>query len=85
MTPWRWWAGDPEDICYDLAQDCETKEEAIQLASAQLKPGEQFRIVEARASENKRYEGSEFVPFLRMRNEELITVGAADETQGDQE
>lgn len=87
MTPWRWWAGELDEDVYDLVEDCATREEVIQAASRQLSPGDQFRIVEARASEDRRYEGSDFVPFLRTRNKEVITVGpvlAATEGSADE-
>ncbi len=74
MTPWTWWAGDLDDDVYGLAE-AKTREEVIRDAAQQLKPGEQFRIVEARASQNRKYEGSDMVPFLRTRNHEIVTVG----------
>ncbi len=74
MTPWTWWAGELEDDVYSLAEG-KTRDEVIQEAARQLKPGERFRIVEARASENRKHEGSDMVPFLRTRNHEILTVG----------
>ena len=75
MMPWRWWAGELDDDVYNLAGDEPTREAVIKVARYGLKPGDQFRIVEARASSDRRYEGSDFVPFLRTRNAEIITVG----------
>lgn len=75
MTPWQWWAGELDNPTYDLAGDCATREDVIREAIRFLKPGEQFRIVEARSSEDRRYEGSDHIPFLRTRNNEIITVG----------
>lgn len=75
MTPWRWWAGELDDDCYGLAGDEPTREAVVQRACRELKPGDQFRIIEARSSTDARYEGADFVPFLRTRNKEVITVG----------
>lgn len=78
MTPWTWFAGNLDDDVYDLAE-ADTREKVIAAAldasTGWLKPGDQFRIIEARSSTAKKYEGSDFVPFLRTRNEEIITVG----------
>lgn len=74
MTPWTWWAGELDDDTYGLAEGS-TREAVILEASRQMKTGQQFRIVEARASEDRRHEGSDCVPFLRTRNHEIITVG----------
>lgn len=78
MTPWGWWAGELDDDVYNLAGDEPTREAVIKAASSGMKPGDQFRIVEARSSTDQRYEGSDFVPFLRTRNKEIITVGIAE-------
>lgn len=75
MTPWFWWAGELDAEAYDLAAEEKTREAAIQVASRQLKPGEQFQIIEARSSTDAKYEGADFVPFLRTRNYEIIAVG----------
>lgn len=75
MTPWSWWAGELDADAYDLAAEEKTREAAIQVASRQLKPGEQFQIIEARSSTDAKYEGADLVPFLRTRNHEIITVG----------
>ncbi|WP_322884236.1 hypothetical protein U8C35_07720 [Sinorhizobium medicae] len=74
MTPWTWWAGELDDDVYALAE-ATTKEEVIRRASIGMKPSDQFRIVEARSSEAMKYEGQDFVPFLRTRNEEIVTIG----------
>lgn len=75
MTPWSWWAGELDDNTYSLAGDEPTRDDCIREASRGMKAGDQFRIVEARASTDQKYEGSDFVPFLRTRNSEIITVG----------
>lgn len=74
MTPWTWFAGRLDEEVYDLAEES-TREKAIEIASQELSAGEQFRIIEARASTQKKYEGADFIPFLRTRNAEIITVG----------
>ncbi len=73
MTPWTWFAGNLDDEVYDLAEEG-TREKVIEETTRQLSPGQQFRIIEARSSSAKKYEGSDFVPFLRTRNAEIITV-----------
>lgn len=78
MTPWRWWAGELGDDLYKLAGDEPTRESAIKIACRDLLPGDRFRIVEARASTDRRYEGSDFVPFMRTRNAEIVTVGPCE-------
>jgi hypothetical protein len=75
MTGWEWWAGDIGEDDYGLDGACPTKEELIRRVSRYMKTGDQFRIIEARSSTDRRYEGSDFVPFLRTRNREIITVG----------
>ena len=75
MTPWAWYAGELDSDVYDLAAECTTRDEAIGEACASLKVGDQFRVIEARASTAQQYEGDDFVPFLRTRNKEVVTVG----------
>lgn len=75
MTPWRWWAGELDDDVYNLAVDEPTRDAAISAACRELKAGDRFRIIEARSSTDRRYEGSDFVPFVRTRNAEIVTVG----------
>ena len=75
MSPWEWWASELDDDVYGLAGGEKTREEVIRLACQQMCSGEQFRIVEARSSSDRRYEGQDFVPFLRTRNLEIVTVG----------
>lgn len=75
MTPWSWWAGVPGEECYDLAMDCPTREAAIREALREVRPGDKFQVVEARSSEAAKHEGSDFVPFLRTRNHEVLIAG----------
>jgi hypothetical protein len=75
MTGWEWWAGDIGDDDYGLEGGLPTREDVIQRASRYMKPGDQFRIIEARSSTDRRYEGADLVPFLRTRNKEIVTVG----------
>ena len=74
MTRWEWWAGSLDEDTYDLANEA-SREAVIREASRGMKAGDQFRIVEARSSSDKKYEGADFVPFLRTRHHEVITVG----------
>lgn len=62
---------------YDLAADAPTREAAIERASQQLNVGDQFQIIEARSSDAQKYEGSDFVPFLRTRNHEIVLAFGA--------
>ncbi|MBA8822269.1 hypothetical protein BRY73_03050 [Ochrobactrum sp. P6BS-III] len=78
MSPWEWWAGELDQDVYDLVGGAKSREDCILEASRQMKSGEKFRIIEARSSSDRRYEGADFVPFLRTRNKEIITVGPID-------
>jgi hypothetical protein len=82
MTPWGWYAGELDELTYDLACDEPTREAAIREACRNLRPGEQFQIVEARSSTDRKYEGSDCVPFLRTRNKEILTAVAVATTEG---
>jgi hypothetical protein len=75
MTGWEWWAGDIDEDDYGLEGGIPTKDEVIRRVSRYMKPGDRFRVIEARSSADRRYEGSDFVPFLRTRNKEIVTVG----------
>lgn len=82
MTPWAWWAGEIDDDVYALAEG-NSREEVIRVASQGMKRGDRFRIVEARSSTDARYEGADFVPFLRIRNFEVVTVGPVPDNGGE--
>lgn len=76
MTPWRWWWLEEGDEPQGGWQgDCDTREDAIANAQRELPRGARFYVMEARSSEDMRYEGSECVPFLRTRGKELLTNG----------
>ncbi len=78
MTPWSWYAGEVDEYAYDLACDEPSREAAITAAVTQLEVGDQFQIIEARSSEDKRHVDDDgIIPFLRTRNHELVTVTAA--------
>lgn len=74
MTEWEWWAGHPDEDSYDIAQAA-TRDAVIAAAMRELGQGDTFQIIEARSSTAAEHEGSDFVPFLRTRNHEIITVG----------
>ncbi len=74
MTPWTWFAGSPGEPVYDIAE-APTRAAVISAACRELGPGDTFRIVEARMSTDKQYEGDDFVPFCRERNHETLIVG----------
>ncbi len=73
MTPWTWFAGEIDEDVYDLAEE-DSREKVIEAAMRHLSVGDQFRIIEARSSTAKKYDGSDFIPFLRTRNAEIIEV-----------
>jgi len=73
VTPWTWFAGELGEDVYELAEE-NTREKVIETAMRHLSVGDQFRIIEARSSTAKKYDGSDFVPFLRTRNAEIIEV-----------
>lgn len=72
MTPWAWYWRGPFDDSY--GEECDSRDAVIASALRDLKPGEAFDIVEARMSEDRRHEGSDFIPFLRTRNAEKLVV-----------
>lgn len=74
MSPWTWWAGIPDDESYALAE-ASTRDDVIKAALEELVPGDTFEIIEARSSDAKKWEGGDFVPFLRSRNHEVFVVG----------
>lgn len=77
MTPWTWFAGNLDDDVYDLGE-ADSREKVIEVAAGQLSHGQQFRIVEARSSSAQKYEGSDFIPFLRTRNAEIVVAGSSE-------
>lgn len=81
MSDWEWWAGHPGEDAYDIANE-PTREAVIRAACRELGPGDTFRIVEAKSSTAKRYEGADIVPFIRQRNHETVTVGPTN-SEGD--
>ncbi len=70
---WEWYAGEVDCFTYDLGCAL-SREEVIAQAEGRMKPGEQFQIIEAKASQAAKYEGSDHVPFLKTRNFEIVTV-----------
>ena len=74
MSPWKWFAGSPGELTYDIAEEA-TRAAVIRAACRELAPGDEFQIVEARMSTSAKYEDAEQVPFVRQRNHETFTVG----------
>lgn len=70
---WRWYA--TEEGVHD-AYCCEsrTRDEVLANAQAEFEPGQRIQIVEAVMSQAQKYEGSDFVPFIRERNHEVLTL-----------
>lgn len=79
MTPWAWWSGEIGAETYDLALEEPTRDAAIAEAERQLSPGDTFQVVEARSSTAAECERTGFVPFLRTRNHEVLTVPGAQQ------
>lgn len=76
MGPWRWYAcqeGDHDEYAYEST----SKEECIAAALRDLGPVV-IEITEARFSTDKRYEGNDFVPFVRQRNQERVDLGVRE-------
>lgn len=76
MSAWEWRAARLGDNTYGLACG-RTRDEVIANALRETVPGEQFEIVEAQMRDARKYEGSDFVPFIRERNHEVLTNGPA--------
>ena len=77
MSPWSWYAGYPGET-YDIVCDAPSRDAVIADALREVSPGERFQIVEARASDAVKFEGSDHVPFLRTRNHEILTAPLPD-------
>ncbi len=73
MTNWAWFWGGYDDEA--MAGEFKTRSDAIASAEAALPAGEPFKIIEARMSTAKKYEGADFIPFLRVRNGEDRIAG----------
>ena len=72
MTPWAWyWKSEGDD---SYGEECSSREAVIAAAHREVDPGATFEIVEARMSESLKYEGDDFIPFLRSRNHEVLTA-----------
>lgn len=72
MTPWAWSWREEGDEAYGCERA--TREDVIADAERELQPGQTYEIIEARMSEAARYEGSDWIPFLRTRNHEVRVV-----------
>jgi hypothetical protein len=81
MTPWAWYWKGPDDEAY--GEECVSRDAVIAAAGKELSPGDTFEIVEARMSEAAEHEGSDFIPFLRSRNDEVLVVPAPTPTTGE--
>lgn len=74
MSPWFWYWKVADDESY--GEECSSRDAVIASAHRELQPGEEFEIIEARMSDAKVHEGSDFIPFIRSRNHERLTVPA---------
>lgn len=79
MTPWSWYWKFTGDESY--GEECSSRDEVIAAAHREAVAGDEIEIVEARMSESIKHEGSDFIPFLRTRNHEVLTVPAKDPAQ----
>lgn len=80
MTPWAWYWKHPDDESY--GEECSSREHVIAAAHREVRPGETFEVIEARMSEAVEHEGSDFIPFLRSRNHEVLTAPPAVDLKG---
>jgi len=72
MSPWRWYAcqeGNDDEYGFES----KTRDECIAAARSDL-GRVVIEITEARMSTAKRYEGADFVPFVRQRNQERVDL-----------
>jgi len=81
MMPWHWYWKHPDDESY--GEECSSREDVIAAAHREVRPGEPFEIIEARMSEAVEHEGSDFIPFLRCRNHEVLTAAPSRENGAD--
>lgn len=72
MSPWAWYWKHADDEAY--GEECTTRDAVIAAAHRAVRPGDTFEIVEARMSESLEHEGSDFIPFLRSRNHEVLAA-----------
>jgi len=72
VSPWHWYWKHADDEAY--GEECSTREAIIAAAEREVRPGDTFEIIEAVMSQARKHEGSDFIPFLRSRNHETITV-----------
>lgn len=79
MTPWHWYWKFSDDESY--GEECASREAVIAAAEKEVRPGDTFEIIEARMSEARQHEESDYIPFLRSRNHETITVAQSPTTR----
>ena len=72
MSPWAWYWKYLDEDAY--GEECASRDAVIAAAEKSASPGEAFEIVEARMSDARKHEGSDFIPFLRSRNHETLTA-----------
>lgn len=75
MTDWEWFAGPLDEVEADgffPVGGCPTREAAIAAARAEYGSGVALKIICARSSTDKRHEGADIVPFVRVRLGEVI-------------
>ncbi len=72
--PWKWYA---TTLGYrdEYAFESDTREEAIAEILKEVGPFDKVEICEARMSSARKYEGADFVPFVAVRNHEVIDLG----------
>src|SRR5688572_27022822 len=66
MAPWHWYWKLEGDESY--GEERRTRDEIVAAANREVPAGERFEIIEARMSDAKMHEGSDYIPFLRSRN-----------------
>ncbi len=76
-APWKWYAcieGEADECGYES----DTREQAVAKIAFDFPAGALIEVMEARFSTAQRYEGSDFVPFIAIRNRETLTLGVRE-------
>ena len=66
---WRWYACLPGEE-QEYGFESKSREDALAAISAEFGPFKEVKLVEAVMSSAQKYEGADFVPFIRERNHE---------------
>lgn len=76
---WRWYAcveGEGDECGFESG----TREGAVEAILRDMGPNVTIEVMEARMSTAKRWEGADFVPFVAVRNREVIDLSMRELT-----